>query len=107
PVGDVVVRGGLEVEHDAALVAMPGGVRRRVRSWTAGGIDADHVCALVREQHGRQRPRDVLPEVDHPDAVEYAGHASPPPVAVIVYGLLYVDATNRHPWEERGTRNAE
>jgi hypothetical protein len=67
----------LQVEHDAALAAVPDGVCRRLHARPARRVDADHVGALVGEQHRRQRPRDVLAEIDHPYAVERTRHDVP------------------------------
>ena len=46
----------LEVERDAALVAVPRGVRRRIETRAARRIDADHVGAEIAEQHRRHGP---------------------------------------------------
>jgi len=63
-----------QVDDNAALTAIPDGVRGRLKSGSAGRIDPDDVRSLVGEQHRRQRPRDVLTEIDDSDTVENAGH---------------------------------
>ena len=77
PASDGQVGGLLEIEDDAALVAIPGDVRRAVVEGSARGIDPDDVRALVGEQHAHTMgPSDVLPEVDHADAIQGAGHST-------------------------------
>jgi hypothetical protein len=67
-----------QVEDDAALAAVPGSVRRALQARAAGRVDADHVRALIGEHHRRQRPGDVLAEVDHAGPAQRTWHRSPP-----------------------------
>ena len=64
----------LQVERDAALVAVPRRVAGRIPARPTRRVDLDDVRTLVGEEHAGQRPGDVVPEVDDPDAVECACH---------------------------------
>src|SRR2546423_13600292 len=68
----------MEIEHDAALAAIPRPVRGRVEAGTAGWLDADHVGALVGEQHAREWTGDVLSEIDDAHAIQCRCHAVTP-----------------------------
>ncbi len=72
--GEIAVGFSLEVEDDAALVAVVGGVGGAVPDGAAGRVDADDIGALVAQEHGRHGAGDVLAEVDNLDAVESARH---------------------------------
>ena len=76
--GDLEVVRLLEVEDDAALAALEDGVGLVAPARSAGRVDADDLGALVGEHHRRQRPGEVLPEVEHADTIENSCHHCPP-----------------------------
>ena len=57
-------------------VAFAGVSQRAPPPGGGGGVHPHHVGALVRQQHRGQRAGDVLPEVEHPHAVEGAWHSA-------------------------------
>jgi hypothetical protein len=87
----------LEVERDAALPAVHGEEVRRLPVRRAGRrplaavvstvrmLDLDHLGPVVAEDLGRERSRDDAREVDDPQLLERAGHASSSRVALPLY----------------------
>ncbi len=69
---------GLQIEDDAALVAVQERVGHPVIDRSTGRVDMNHVSTLISEHHRGQWPRDVVPEVDYPKASERTAHVSPP-----------------------------
>ena len=90
---DLAIAGLLQVERDRALVGglrQEGGahvaaVERLVGAGAAalvgivGMLDLDHVGAQHGELIGRERPRQHVGHVDHPDALERSRHCASPP----------------------------
>ncbi len=101
----------LEVERNRALV---GGLRQEARAHVAavevlvgaggaalvgivGMLDLDHVRAQHGELVGRERPRQHVRDVDHPDAFERTRHPGLPcDWAVIAFGNRNRDGTKRN-----------
>src|SRR5262249_18960119 len=64
----------LEIQGDTPLATVE---ERLCRVWparTTGRVEVYHVCALITEHDGGQRPRDVLSKIDHADAIQGACH---------------------------------
>src|SRR5262249_41017796 len=81
--------GLLEMQRDAALTAVPGGVGRCIPQRSARRINADDIGPLISQQHGSERSCDVLAKIDDPNAVEYPGHTFPPSWAAQATWNLY------------------
>ena len=63
--------GGLQVQLDGALAAVPGGEGRLAAGGVAPGpLDLDDIGALLGEQHSQQRAGDVLSEFHNPYAAQ-------------------------------------
>ena len=90
---------GLQVQRDALLVAVAPDegcalVQLRVHGRIAARVvaadrrlDLDHLGAHVGQDHGRQRPRDEVREVHHPDAVQRMGCAGGPSLVLRKVGF--------------------
>ncbi len=75
-----------EIERYAPLVAVPGGIGRRIPAWPARRVDAYDVRTLVAQQHSRHGPCDVLAEIDDANAFENTWHVTSFPIRVMRYG---------------------
>ena len=74
----VAVGGVVQVEHRAALPAVPHlGAAERARRVATRWLDLRDLRAVVGEQHRGHRAGDAGREVEHHDAVEHTGHAFP------------------------------
>jgi hypothetical protein len=60
----------MQVADDALLALVPPAIGRRGPARAARWIDVRHLGTRIRQQHRRQRARDVLAEVDHTDAAQ-------------------------------------
>src|SRR5262245_8802985 len=68
----------LEIEANAALAPVPGGVRRGIPNRAAWGIDVNDVGTLVGQQHGGEGASDVLAKVNHANTCQCTGHVFSP-----------------------------
>ena len=76
----------MKVEDNAALAALEDSVRVVPPERAAGRIDTDHIRACIGQQHGCQRTRQVLSEIDDADALECAAHPAAMPSRRAVHG---------------------
>ena len=72
----LLASGRLEVERDASLAAPQEGVGVRLPTRSHRRIDVNHVGALVGQHDRRERPGDVLAEVDDSDPIHRARHGA-------------------------------
>ncbi len=75
--------GGLDVEREVTLATLATEERLagHAHAVAGDGLDLDHVGTEVADDHGSERAREVLAEVDEPDAFERAHQPAPVTVA--------------------------
>src|SRR5262249_24763815 len=64
----------LEIQGDAPLATVEERLCRVLPARTTGRVEVYHVCDLITEHDGGQRPRDVLAKIDDTDAIQGACH---------------------------------